>query len=172
MKRHNVAALLVVVGMVIIVGLSYGTRSGRRAVRQVSGAVRLVRNTTQIYPPPILLLRIRVRSDSAEARLEVKVFQSGRFVASGQESVDRTLSAETTEKLFELGKAALGDFSSDGCDVASGTRSADLYLLIDGAWIGSVCRRSSKWPQGAETRRLLDQISRQLPDSTKRLDVF
>ena len=163
--RYTGALLVLLLALVVILALAYGTRSGRRAVRQVSRVVRLARSATRIYPQPVLTLRMWSGAEGAAYRIQV--FESGRFVVSGPESAERTLPNDTTVSLLELGRAALGDFNSEGCNTASGDRNADLYLLIDGEWRGSVCRRSLDWPRGAETRRLLDEISRQLPNDMK-----
>lgn len=101
-----------------------------------------------------------------EGAFRLEVFESGRLIVSARERVEATLSTDTAERLFELGTAALGDFSSRGCEPwHKGGMNAELYVLIDGGWIGSVCRNSLDWPQGAgaETRRLLDEINRRLP---------
>ncbi len=161
--RHTAAALLVLLIVVAILALSFGTRPGRRAVRQASRAARLVRNATHIYPSPVLMLRIW---GGREGAFRLEVFESGRLIVSGRERVEATLSTDTAERLFELGTAALGDFSSRGCEPSrKGRMNAELYVLTDGGWNGSICRNSLDWPQGAgaETRRLLDEINRHLP---------
>jgi hypothetical protein len=151
-----------------VVAVSLGTRSGREAARQASRAVRLVRNATHIYPSPVLTLRIWDRPRDFAFRLEL--FESGRLVVSGREGVEETLPSDTAERLFHLGTVALGDFSSRGCESwRNGDMNADLYVMIDGEWNGSICRNSLDWPQGAgtETHRLLDQVSRYLPKGVK-----
>jgi hypothetical protein len=102
-----------------------------------------------------------------EVGFRLEVFESGRLVVSGRESVERTLPGDTAARLVEIGTMALGDFSSLGCNMVKDGMNADLYLMIDGEWSGSVCRNSLDWPRGAETRRLLDEISRQLPSGVK-----
>jgi hypothetical protein len=105
-----------------------------------------------------------------EAVFQLEVFESGRLVVSGRENVEGTLSTDTAKRLFELGTVALGDFSSQGCEPwRKGSMNAALYVLIDGGWWGSSCRNSLDWPKeaGAETHRLLDEISRYLPHGVK-----
>jgi hypothetical protein len=105
-----------------------------------------------------------------EAVFRLEVFESGRLVVSGRENVERTLSADTAQRFFELGIAALGDFNSQGCEPwRKGSMNAALYVLIDGGWRGSVCRNSLDWPKeaGAETHRLLNEIRRYLPNGVK-----
>jgi hypothetical protein len=105
-----------------------------------------------------------------EAVFQLELFESGRLVVSGREEVEGTLSADTAQRLFELGSAALGDFSSQGCEPwRKGSMNAALYVLIDGGWRGSLCRNSLDWPKGAgaETQRLLNEIGRYLPKGVK-----
>ena len=167
--RSTTLVLLVVLVLVVaVLALSYGTRSGRQAVRQVSRVARLARNATQIYPSPVLMLKIS--GGPREAGFQLEVFESGRLVVSGRDNVEETLSAATAHRLFELGIAALGDFSSRGCEPwRKGNVNATLYVLIDGGWWGSSCRNSLDWPKqaGAETHRLLNEIRRYLPNGQK-----
>lgn len=166
--RSTAVVLVVLVVVVAVLALSFGTRSGRRAARQVSRIVRLARNATHIYPSPVLMLKIW--GGPREGVFQLEVFESGRLVVSGQEDVEETLSADTARRLFELGRAALGDFSSHGCEPwRKGNLNAALYVLIDGGWWGSSCRNSLDWPKqaGAETHRLLNEIDRNLPNGVK-----
>ena len=112
--RSTAVVFVVVVVVVAVLALSFGTRSGRRAVRQVSRVVRLARNATHLYPSPVLMLKIW--GGPREAAFQLEVFESGRLVVSGRENVEDTLSADTAQRLFELGRPALGDFSSHGCE--------------------------------------------------------
>jgi len=166
--RSTLVVLITLLVVFAVVAVSLGTRSGRQAVRQASRAVRLVRNATRIYPSPVLMLRIWDRP--RESVFQLELFESGRLVVSGQETVQETLSTDTAERLFHLGTVALGDFSSRGCEPwRNGEMNADLYVLISGEWNGALCRNSWDWPEGAgtETHRLLDQISRYLPKGVK-----
>jgi hypothetical protein len=113
---------------------------------------------------------LKIWGGPREVVFQLEVFESGRLVVSGRESVERTLSTDTAARLFELGTVALGDFNSHGCEPwRTGSMNAALYVLIDGAWAGSLCRNSLDWPKeaGAETHRLLDEISRYLPNGVK-----
>lgn len=166
--RSTAAGLVVLLVVVAVLVLSFGTRSGRRAVRQVSRVARLTRNATQIYPSPVLM--VKIWGGPREAAFQLEIFESGRLVVSGRENVEGTLSAETAQRLVELGIAALGDFNSQGCEPwRKGSMNAALYVLIGGGWRGSVCRNSLDWPKeaGAETHRLLNEIGRYLPDGAK-----
>ena len=166
--RSSLVVLITLLVVFAVLAVSLGTRPGRQAARQASRAVRLVRNATQIYPSPVLTLRIWDRSRDLVFRLEL--FESGRLVVSGREGVEETLPADIAERLFHLGNVALGDFSSSGCEPwRNGEMNADLYVLIDGEWNGSICRNSFDWPKGAgtETHQLLDQIRRHLPKNVK-----
>jgi hypothetical protein len=162
---RNTATVLFLLSLVVVLALAYGTRSGRRAVRQVSRVVRLARNATHIYPQPVLMLRIW--SGAGKVAFRVQVFESGRLVVTGRESAERQLPDDTTTLLLEAGQEALADFNNDGCNVANGDRNAELYLMIDGQWMGTLCRNAVDWPRGAKTRRLLDEINHQLPDAMK-----
>ena len=166
--RSTLVVLIALLVVFAVIGVSLGTRSGRQAARQASRAVRLVRNATHIYPSSVLKLRIWDRH--REFVFQLELFESGRLVVSGREGVEETLPTDTAERLFHLGTVALGDFSSRGCEPwRNGEMNADLYVLIDGEWNGSICRNSLDWPKGAgtETHRLLDQISRHLPKAVK-----
>ncbi len=166
--RATFVVLITLLVVFAVVAVSLGTRSGRQAARQASRAARLVRNATRIYPSPVLTLRIWDRPRDFAFRLEL--FESGRLVVSGRDSVEGTVSTETAERLFELGTVALGDFNSRGCEPwRKGDVNADLYVMIDDEWRGSLCRNSLDWPKeaGADTHRLLGEISRYLPKSVK-----
>jgi len=166
--RSTLVVLITLLVVFAVVAVSLGTRSGRQVARQASRAVRLLRNATHIHPSPVLTLRIWDRPRDFAFRLEL--FESGRLVVSGREGVEETLPSDTAERLFHLGTVALGDFSIRGCESwRNGDMNADLYVMIDGEWNGSICRNSLDWPKGAgtETHRLLDQISRYLPKGLK-----
>ena len=166
--RSTAVVLVVLLVVVAVLALSFGTRSGRQAVRQVSRVGRLVRNATHIYPSPVLMLKIW--GGPRERAFQLELFESGRLIVSGRENVERTLSTDTAERLFQLGTVALGDFSSQGCEPwRKGGMNAALYVLIDGGWTGSICRNSLDWPKGAgaETHRLLNEIGPYLPNGVK-----
>jgi len=92
--------------------------------------------------------------------LLVDVYESGRLSVSDRgERIERQLTPDAAERLIESGKAALGDFNSRGCSTKPGGLNSALYVLIDGAWAGRVCRdASADWPSGLETKRLLAEI--------------
>ena len=136
---------------------------GTAAVRQVSASSSPKQATATIVTVEVKIWRPR-------SGFSIEIFESGRLVVSGRENVEGTLSAETAQRLVELGIAALGDFNSQGCEPwRKGSMNAALYALIGGGWRGSVCRNSLDWPKeaGAETHRLLNEIGRYLPDGAK-----
>jgi len=113
---------------------------------------------------------LRIWDGPRETVFQLEVFESGRLVVSGPEDVEGTLSTDAAERLFELGTLAFGDFNSQGCEPwRKGRTHAALYVLIDGNWAGSLCRGSLDWPEGAgaQTHRLLDEISRHLPNGVR-----
>ena len=148
------------VGVVLAVAAAlaflYAVPSGRTVRREALRALRRAGNITGLHPLPIL----RVKTwTGRRGVLLIEVYESGRTVVSGRgDSIDAQLTPDAARAVIESGRLALGDFSGDGCGTMRGGVSAELYVLIDGAWVGSVCRDASEWPRGAETRRLLDQL--------------
>lgn len=57
-SRNITAVVVVVVVMGAILAFVYGVPSGRRARRETLRAFRLARNTTGIYPLPVLTVRM------------------------------------------------------------------------------------------------------------------
>lgn len=158
--------VLVVVGIAVL-GLLYGLPTGRQARRESLRVLRLARNATGIYALPVLTVRMWSASRGA---LLVEMYQSGRVVVSGRgNAFERQLTPAIAGEIFGIGTAALADFSSDGCGTEPRGVSADLYLLLDGRWVGSLCRDASDWPRGFETKRLLEQLAREVPELSGRL---
>lgn len=155
--RPAPALVALVLATVAALAFLYGAPSGRRARRESLRAVRLVRNATGIYPLPVLTVRMW-NGTPAEVLL-VEVYESGRLVVSDRgQRIERQLTPDAAERIIEGGKGALGDFSQHGCGAKPGGLNSALYVLIDGAWAGSVCRDASDRPQGFETKRLLAEI--------------
>ena len=152
----------VVVGLVVttlaILAFLYGAPSGRRARREALRAFRLSRNATGISPLPVVT--VRLWKGSPPGLLLVEVYESGRLVVSGRgERINRQLTRDAAERMTETGTADLGDFSSSGCNTKPGGVNSALYVLIDGAWAGTICRdASADWPAGSETKRLFSEI--------------
>jgi hypothetical protein len=163
-KFTRSAAAVIVLLLVTVTALTflYGVPSGRRARREALRVFRLAGNATGLHPLPVLTLRMW--GGDLKSVLLVEVYESGRVVVSGRgDRIERHLTREAAESIIETGKAALGDFSAAGCGTQRGGLSSELYVLIDGKRIGSICRDASKWPRGSETRRLLADIERYLP---------
>jgi hypothetical protein len=151
------AVVVVMVATGAILAFLYGVPSGRRARRETVRALRLARNTTGIYPLP--MLTVRMWNGTAQGLLLVEVYASGRLVVSDRgERIERQLTRDAAERIIAIGKDALGDFSSRSCGTKPGGLNSALYVLIDGTWAGSVCRDVSDWPHGVETKRLLAEI--------------
>lgn len=159
MKIPRTAMALVVFVLAAVAALAflYGAPSGRRVRRESLRAFRLVRNATGIYPQPALT--VTMWRGTPPAVLLVEVYESGRLVVSDRgKRRERQLSPDAAERLIEIGKAALGDFSRHACGTKPGGLNSALYVLIDGAWAGSVCRDASDRPDGFETKRLFAEI--------------
>ena len=135
----------------------YGVPSGREIRRESLRVLRLAGNVTGIHAVPALKM---TTWSAARGALVVEVYESGRVVVSGRgDSFERSLPPIVIGEILERGRAALGDFNSDGCGTERGGVSSELYLLLDGRWFGSVCRDASEWPRGSETERLLEQLA-------------
>jgi hypothetical protein len=159
MKSPRTATAFVVFVLAAVAALSflYAAPSGRRVRREILRAVRLARNATGIYPQPVLT--VTMWSGTPPVVVLVEVYESGRLVVSDRgKQVERQLSPDAAERLIESGKAALGDFSQHACGTKRGGVNSALYVLIDGAWTGSVCRDASDRPDGFKTKRLLTEI--------------
>lgn len=155
--RPVTALIVVVFATVAALAFLYGVPSGRKARRETLRAFRVARNATGIYPLPVLTLKMW--NGMPEGVLLVEVYESGRLVVSGRgKTIERQLTPDAVERIIQSGMAALGDFSSHGCGTRVGGRNSALYVLIDGAWAGSVCRDASDRPEGLETKRLLAEI--------------
>lgn len=166
MKARRSAAGVIVVLLAIVAAISflYGVPSGRQVRRGTLRTFRLMRNATGIHPVPGLT--VRMWNPARQQTLFIEVYESGRVVALRHaERIERQLTPDAIAKVIESGKAALGDFSADGCGTMPGGQgfSSELYLLIEGARVGSVCRDASNWPNGFETRRMFSEIERHLP---------
>jgi hypothetical protein len=155
--RGTTVVIVIVLAAVATLGFLYGVPSGRQARRESLRVFRLARNAAGIYAVPALKLRMW---SAARGALLVELYQSGRVVVSGRgDRFERQLTPMVAGEIFERGRAALGDFSSDGCGTQRGGASSELYLLVDGRWVGSVCRDAAEWPRGSETKRLLEQLA-------------
>lgn len=123
-----------------------------------------MRNAPGIYPVPILT--VRMWNAVRQRTLLIEVYESGRVVALRHgERIERKLTPDAIAKVIESGNAALGDFSADGCGTTPGCQgfSSELYLLIKGVRVGSVCRDASDWPDGFQTRCMFSEIESHLP---------
>jgi hypothetical protein len=164
--RVTTVVIVSVLAVVAMLGVLYGVPSGRQARREGLRVFRLARNATGIYPVPTL--RVRTWS-AARSALVVELYESGRVVVSGRgDPFERHLTPMVAGEILEAARAALGDFSSDGCGTQRGGVSSELYLLIDGRWFGSVCRDAVKWPRGSETKRLLEQLATEVAGLSER----
>lgn len=164
MKRGwLIAAIVLGVLLVLAVLLSsQRTSFARRAAREASRAARFVTNISQqVSPRPVVIVRIWDAPRSRAFRVEL--FESGLLVVSSGYKAERQLSRDATEHIVEMATLALGQFNARGCETVSNGSSADLYVMADGRWQGSVCRNWVDWPRGAETRQLLIEIRSQLP---------
>jgi len=151
-----------VVTVAVMLAFLYAVPSGRRARREASRAFRVVRNATGIYPVPVLT--IKLWRGARQGVLLVELYESGRLVVSRRgERVERQLARDDSVRIVETGMLALGDFSSLGCNTERAGLNAELYLLRDGAWVGSICRDAPNRPPGFETRRLFAEIESQIP---------
>ena len=162
MNRTRFVALAVIIVLVgvIILGFLYAVPYGRGVRRESLRVFRLALNATGVYARPAISMKLW---SPTRGVLLVDVYESGRVMVSGRgDAFERTLSPMISGEIFETARAALGDFSSDGCGTERGGVTAELYLLLDGRWVGSVCRDASDWPRGHETKRLLDQLANQV----------
>lgn len=149
-------------GLILALVGSYFTPVGRRASLAAIRVAHLAANATGISPRPSLMLRIW--GEPPASGFGVEVYASGRFVVAAQgRRAERRLEREVADAIVATGRAALGDFGSEGCAATRPSMKADLYLMVDGRWMGSVCRNAVDWPQGPHTRHLLEKINEQLP---------
>jgi hypothetical protein len=150
--------IVIAFGAIAMLTFLYGVPSGREIRRESVRVLRLAGNATGIHAVPALKV---TTWSAARGALAVEVYESGRVVVSGRgDPFERSLAPIVTGEILERGRAALGDFNSDGCGTERGGVSSELYLLLDGRWFGSVCRDAARWPRGAETRQLLEQLAR------------
>jgi hypothetical protein len=164
--RVSTVVIVIVLAVVAMLGFLYGVPSGRQARRESLRVFRLARNATGIYAVPALKMRL---SSAARGALVVDVYESGRVVVSGRgDPFVRHLAPMLVGEILESAEAALGDFSSEGCGAERGGGSSELYLLLDGRWFGSVCRDAVEWPRGPETKRLLEQLAREIAGLSNR----
>jgi hypothetical protein len=168
--RDATRALVVLVASVAMLAFLYGTSAGRRGRRQALRVVRLAANLTQIYPLPVLT--IKMWRGTGRPVLDVAVYESGRLIISGRESTQVQLSRDAVERIVEMGQAARGDFGSDECGTVAGGANAELYLLINGAWVGSICHDAPEWPGGTRTQQLLAEIQNHVPGGRKLRSEF
>jgi hypothetical protein len=161
-KPSTTAAVALAVAVALLLAFLYAVPSGRRARREVSRAFRLAGNATGVYPIPVLT--IKMWRGTRQEVLLIEVYESGRLVVSRHgERIERQLTRDVSARIVESGSLALGDFNSSGCDTERGGVNAELYLLRDGAWTGSICRDAPDRPRGFETRRLFAEIGSHVP---------
>lgn len=161
-RASTTAVVALVVAVAVLLTFLYAVPSGRRARRETSRAFRLARNAAGIYPIPVLT--IKMWRGTRQGVLLIEVYESGRLVVSRQgERIERQVTRDVSARIVEMGKLALGDFSSRGCDTERGGVNAELYLLSDGAWMGSICRDAPDRPSGFETKRLFAEIGSHVP---------
>jgi hypothetical protein len=161
-RPSTTAVVALVVAVAVLFAFLYAVPSGRRARRETSRAFRLARNATRVYPIPVLT--IKMWRGTRQGVLLIEVYESGRLVVSRHgERIERQLTRDVSARIVETGKLAFGDFSSLGCDTERGGVNAELYLLRDGAWMGSICHDAPGWPRGFETKRLLAEIGSHVP---------
>lgn len=161
-RASTTAVAALVLALAVILAFLCSMPSGRRVRRETLRAFRLARNTTGVYPLPVVT--IKMWRGARPRVLLVEVYESGRLVVSRPDQrIDRQLTRDGSARIVERGKVALGDFSSDGCETERGGLNSELYLLRDGAWAGSICRNASDWPRGFETRRLFAEIESYVP---------
>ena len=162
--RSVAAVIIVLLSIVAVISFLYGVPSGRQVRRETVRTVRVMRNATGIYPVPVLT--VRMWNPIRHQTLLIEVYESGRVAALRHgERIERKLTPDAIAKVLERGKAALGDFSADGCGTTPAGHgfSSELYLLIAGVRVGSVCRDASDWPDGFEARRMFLEIESHLP---------
>ena len=157
------AVVALVVAVAVVLAFLYAVPSGRRARREALRALRLGRNATSIYPVPVLT--IKMWRGTGRGVLRIELYESGRLVVVSRrdERIERQLTRDDSVRIIETGTLALGDFSSLGCGTERGGLNAELYLLRDGAWTGSVCRDAPNRPPGFETKRLFAEIESHVP---------
>ena len=162
MKARSITPVLVVViTTVAILALLYGTSGGRRGRREALRTIRLAGNITGIYPRPVLT--VKIWRGTGDPVFRVEVYESGRLIISGRESTEVQLTRDAVERIVEIGKAALGDFGSGECSTVAGGVNAELYLMINGSWMGAICHDAPDWPRGPETAQLFAEIQSHLP---------
>jgi hypothetical protein len=161
-RPSTMAVVALAFAVTVVLAFLYAVPSGRHARRETLRAFRLARNATGLYPLPVLT--IKMWRGTGQAAVLIEVYESGRLVVSRHgERIERQLTRDVLARIVETGKLALGDFSSLGCDTERGGVNAQLYLLSDGAWMGSICRDASAWPRGFDTKRLFTEIGRHVP---------
>ena len=162
-RPSTTAVVALVVAMAVVLAFLYAVPSGRHARREALRAFRLGRNATGIYPLPVLT--IKMWRGTRQGMLLVEVYESGRLVVVSRrgERIERQLTRDDSVRIVETGILALGDFSSLGCDTERGGLNSQLYVLRDGAWMGSICRDAPNRPPGSETRRLFAEIESHVP---------
>jgi hypothetical protein len=162
-RPSRAAVVALVVAVAVALAFLYAVPSGRRARRETLRALRLGMNATGIYRVPVLT--IKMWRGTRQGVLLVELYESGRLVVVSRrgERIERQLTRDESVRIVETGMLALGDFSSLGCDTDRGGLNAELYLLRDGAWTGSICRDAPNRPPGLETTRLFAEIESHVP---------
>jgi hypothetical protein len=162
-RPRTTAVVALVAAVAVVLAFLYAVPSGRRARRETLRAFRSVRNATGIYPVPVLT--IKMWRGTRSGVLLIELHESGRLVVVSRrgERIERQLTREDSATIVEAGMLALGDFGSVGCNTERDGLNAELYLLRDGTWMGSVCRGAPERPRGFETRRLFAEIETHVP---------
>jgi len=161
-KSSTTAVVALVVALPVVLAFLYAVPTGRHVRRETLRAFRLARNATGMYPLPVLT--IKMWRATGQAAVLVEVYESGRLVVSRHgERIERQLTRDVSARIVETGMLALGDFSSLGCDSQRAGLNAELYLLRDGALMGTICRDARNRPGGFETKRLFAEIESHVP---------
>lgn len=159
-------ALVTLLAVLAVTAFLYTASYGRRLRHQGVRVVRLARNAAGIYPLPSL--KFKTRGDGRGALL-VEVYESGRVVVSGRgDAVDRRLTRAAAAEILDAGRAAIEEFSSDGCGTKRGGITSELNLLLDGRWVGRACPDTAELPQGPAARRLLEELATKAPGLSDR----
>jgi hypothetical protein len=164
MKVARSVVVVVLVAIIAAISFLYGVPSGRRVRRESLRAFRLGRNAVGIAPLPVVT--VRMWNAERPRALRIEVYESGRVVAlTDSERIERQLSPDAIADVVESARAALGDFNTGDCGTSPRDLgfSAELYLLIDGARVGSTCRDASKWPDTFGTRQLFSELEKHIP---------
>jgi hypothetical protein len=162
-RTSTTVVVALVVAVTVVLAFLYAVPLGRRARRETLRAFRLGRNATRMYPVPVLT--IKMWRGTRQGVLLIELYESGRLVLVSRrgERIERKLTRDDSVRIVETGMLALGDFNSLGCDTERGSLNAELYLLRDGAWMGSICRDAPNRPPGFETKRLFAEIESHVP---------